>query len=135
MNKTFQDPICFIPPQCKSCEDPNLVFVFGSNEAGIHGAGAALHARKYHGAMPGRGFGMPDDAKSFAIPTKNRMIKTLPLEAIREYVKEFIFIAMTLPHIKFNLTRIGCGLAGYTDSDIAPMFKDAPINVIKPEGW
>lgn len=110
------------------CTKPARVFVFGSNEAGIHGAGAAKHARIHHGAVHGVGFGLV--GTSFAIPTKDFGIETLPLPKIQKYVERFLKFAREIPELTFNVTRIGCGLAGYTDTDIAPMFKKAPKNVI-----
>jgi len=109
------------------------IFVFGSNLAGRHGKGAALHALKHHGALYGCGFGI--QGTSYAIPTKDLNIKTLPLNVIQEHVKEFIAFAKAHPEATFKVTRIGCGLAGYTDSQIAPMFKNAPSNCILPDGW
>ena len=110
-----------------------MIFVFGSNEAGRHGAGAALYAVQNHGAIYGVGFGM--QGNSFGIPTKDKNIRTLPLEKIKEYVDKFIAYAKMHPDKSFQVTRIGCGLAGYTDSQIAPMFKGAPNNCHLPEGW
>lgn len=110
-----------------------MIFVFGSNEAGIHGAGAALEARKNHGAKLGIGFGHVGN--SFAIPTKDENIKTLPLSTIKKYVQMFLAYAESTPEETYQVTRIGCGLAGYTDADIAPMFEHAPLNCILPEGW
>ena len=109
------------------------VFVFGSNLEGRHGAGAALFARQHHGAIYGVGVGL--QGHSYAIPTKDKNIKSLPLEGIYKYVQTFIGFAVRHPYITFNVTRIGCGLAGYTDYDIAPMFKGAPPNCKLPEGW
>jgi len=109
------------------------VFVFGSNLAGRHGKGAALHARKHHGAQYGVGFGVTGNA--FAIPTKDRHLRTLALDEIKRYVDIFVGYAGLHPELEFNVTRIGCGLAGYTDTDIAPMFKDAPSNCHLPSGW
>ncbi len=109
------------------------IFVFGSNLAGRHGKGAALFARKNHGAIYGQPFGL--QGRSFAIPTKDSGLKTLPLWVIEKYVKDFITFANKHPEYTFTLTRIGCGLAGYKDLDIAPMFINAPKNVIKPIGW
>lgn len=109
------------------------IFVFGSNLAGRHGKGAALYAYTHHGAIFYKGVGR--QGMSYAIPTKDSGLMTLPLWAIKHYVEDFIKYAKDHPELTFQLTRIGCGLAGYTDTDIAPMFKDAPNNVIKPEGW
>ncbi len=111
-----------------------MIFVFGSNLAGRHGKGAALHARQYHGAIYGYGLGM--QGNSYAIPTKGHKLQTLELHVIESYVKQhFIEFAQAHPELTFNVTRIGCGLAGYTPEQIAPMFKDAPSNCNLPDGW
>lgn len=110
-----------------------MVFVFGSNLAGRHGKGAALHARLCHGAVYGCGEGRQGD--SYAIPTKDHNIRTLPLEQIAKHVESFIEHARLHSNEQFQVTRIGCGLAGYKDSDIAPLFKDAPDNCDLPDGW
>ena len=110
-----------------------MIFVFGSNLAGRHGKGAALEARQKHGAIYGKGVGL--QGRSYAIPTKDANIRTLRLTTIREYVKDFIEFAKAHPEMTFNVTRIGCGLAGYKDKDIAPMFRDAPANCNLPDGW
>ncbi len=106
------------------------VFVFGSNLAGIHGAGAAKTALALHGAEWGKGNGHYGD--SYAIPTKDEFIHTLPLHEIREFVVQFIQYAKDHPELKFQLTAIGCGLAGYTVEDIRPMFEGTPPNVTWP---
>lgn len=110
-----------------------MVFVFGSNLAGIHGAGAALYARNNHGAIYGQGIGL--QGNSYGIPTKDRNIKTLPLNVIEKHVNDFITFAKANYEMTFQITKIGCGLAGYKSSDIAPMFKDAPTNCYLPEEW
>lgn len=96
------------------------IFVFGSNLAGRHGKSAALFARQKHGAIYGQGIGL--QGNSYAIPTKDASIRTLPLIEIRKHVNNFIQYAAAHPDMTFNVTRIGCGLAGYKDIDIAPMF-------------
>lgn len=106
------------------------IFVFGSNLAGRHGAGAALFAVKNCGAVYGKGFG--HHGNSFAIPTKDAYINTLPLTTINEYVIKFLQYATDNPSLIFKLTPIGCGLAGYEPKDIAPMFIKAPSNVLLP---
>lgn len=106
------------------------VFVFGSNLAGRHGAGAAKFARTNHGAVYGKGIG--HHGNSYAIPTKDEYIKTLPLDKIKPYVDQFIEYAKNNPSLTFKLTPIGCGLAGYEPTDIAPMFVSAPYNVLIP---
>lgn len=107
-----------------------LIFVFGSNMAGRHGKGAALYARKHHGAIYGKGWGR--QGNSYAIPTKGRNLETLPLTLIAVDVDDFIQYALAHPHDTFQVTAIGCGLAGYSPEQIAPMFKDAPANCILP---
>lgn len=97
------------------------VFVFGSNLAGIHGKGAALHARQYYGAKYGQGRGMTGSA--YALPTKATPRETLPLTAIKEYIDEFIDFAKAHPEKRFAITRVGCGLAGYNWTfEIRPLF-------------
>lgn len=109
------------------------VFVFGSNESGIHGGGAARYAYDNLGAKWGNGTGL--QGKSYAIPTKDYQIKTLPLQKIQIYINDFINFAYKNSHLKFFVTKIGCGLAGLTVKDIAPMFKnvDKINNIILPE--
>ena len=109
------------------------IFVFGSNLAGRHGAGAALFAKKHHGAIYGQGIGL--QGQSYGIPTKGNQLQILPISAIQHHVKVFIDFASAHPEHTFNVTRIGCGLAGYTDAQIAPLFRGAPINCNLPEGW
>ena len=72
---------------------------------------------------------------SYAIPTKDHALRTLPLYDIREHVNTFIDYAKASPGLTFLVTRIGCGLAGYQDEEISPMFKDAPENCVLPAGW
>jgi hypothetical protein len=97
-----------------------LVFVFGSNQAGIHGKGAALTAATYFGAESGEGEG--HFGNSYAIPTKNNMLCPLALPHIRIGINDFIDYAIASTRCFFFVTRVGCGLAGYTDMDIAPLF-------------
>jgi hypothetical protein len=103
-----------------------MIFVFGSNEAGVHGLGAAKVALKRFGAEYGKGYGL--QGESFAIPTKDFKIRTLPLNMINNYVNYFLKFAYDNPSMEFYVTRIGTGLAGYTDEEIAPMFETAPKN-------
>jgi hypothetical protein len=111
---------------------PDEIFVFGSNLAGRHGKGAALHARQEHGAIYGQGVGL--QGSSWAIPTKDHRLQTLPLHEIAGYVAAFLTQAEVLyPHLTFRVTPIGCGLAGYKPSDIAPLFTNVPANVILPD--
>ena len=125
-------------PDCEYCvgrpvKAKREIFVFGSNLAGRHGAGAAKYAYDNHKAIYGIGVGLQGD--SYGIPTKDQNIQTLPLETIRLYVEQFIEFARLTPDLLFNVTAIGCGLAGYNPSQIAPMFSSASglSNVRLPE--
>lgn len=109
------------------------IFVFGSNLAGRHGKGAALHARKHYGAIYGMGCG--PTGRSYAIPTKDEYLRVLPLDVIREHVARFIEHARLNPHDKFIVTAVGTGLAGYKHEQIAPMFKGSPSNCALPDEW
>lgn len=102
-------------------------FVFGSNEAGRHGKGAALCAKQYFGAIYGQGHG--EQGNSYALATKDASLHSLSLDEIRENVRIFLQHAKNHPHKIFAVSRVGCGLAGYKDEDIAPMFKGSPSNV------
>lgn len=124
------------PENIQADELNHAIFVFGSNESGIHGAGAALFAKNELHAREGTGFGRTSPW-SFAIPTKDWGIKTLPLSIIIFYVHRFIEYAIQYPEQTFYVTQIGCGLAGYTPEDIAPMFRDAMDlkNVYLPQSF
>lgn len=111
----------------------NEVFVFGSNAAGRHGAGAAKFAAQHCGAIYGQGEGL--QGQSYAIPTKNSSIRSLFLTEIAEHVEKFIGFAYKNQHLQFIVSRIGCGLAGFTDEEIAPLFKNAPANCDLPGQW
>jgi hypothetical protein len=101
-----------------------LVFVFGSNLAGAHGAGAAAYARVHEGATLGIGEGL--SGNSYALPTKDHQINSLSLEKIKEHVNKFLDFARNHPMLEFKVTQIGCGLAGFKPEQIAPMFVGAP---------
>lgn len=109
------------------------VFVFGSNLAGIHGAGAAKQALTSFGAIYGSGVGRM--GRSFAIPTKDEDLRILPLERIRAYVKLFLAYVGNHPEEEFFLTAIGTGYAGYAHSEIAPVFYPTKPNVSYPGVW
>ena len=94
------------------------VFVFGSNLAGMHGGGAAYVAFKKFGAVMGCGVGLR--GQSYAIPTMQGGVET-----IKPYVDEFIAFASDHPEFFFYVTRIGCGIAGFRDKEIAPLFAKA----------
>lgn len=98
------------------------IFVFGSNKAGRHGKGAALYARQYHGAIYGVGHGI--QGNSYGIPTKDENLGVLSLEEIKTYIDEFVKFATVNKNMKFNITKIGCGFAGYTWPQIRPLFPE-----------
>ena len=108
----------------------NEIFVFGSNLAGAHGGGAARLAYRQFGAVWGKGVGL--HGRTYAIPTMQGGVKT-----IKPYVDEFIRFAIEHPSLTFLVTRIGCGIAGFQDRDIAPLFKAAinVDNIILPKGF
>lgn len=109
------------------------IFVFGSNQSGRHGRGAAKQALTW-GAKWGRADGI--QGRTYGIPTKNASItKTLTVEVIGDYVDKFISFAVENPNLTFLVTEIGCGLAGYKPKDIAPLFKEAALlsNVYLPK--
>lgn len=110
-----------------------MIFVFGSNLAGRHGKGAALTARKDWGAVYGIGIGRTGD--SYAIPTKGYALEVLSLAIINVHIMNFIQYAKEHPELDFYVTKIGCGLAGYKEEQIIPMFAKAPRNCRLPEGW
>lgn len=98
----------------------NQVFVFGSNKAGRHGAGAAKDAMKF-GCVYGHFFGRM--AQTYAIPTKTVELRVMNLDEIYQCVKIFIRHAFEHPNDIFLVTPIGCGLANYRPEQIAPMFE------------
>lgn len=106
------------------------IFVFGSNLAGQHGGGAARMAYRHFGAEWGVGVGLT--GKCYAIPTMHG-----GLDAIRPYVDDFIRYAKEHPNNRFLLTRVGCGIAGFKDRDMAELFKEALEipNITIPKEW
>ena len=113
--KQFRDRIA---PDIISTLKDNEIFVFGSNLAGMHGGGAARVAAQKFGAVMGQGVGL--QGQSYAIPTMQGGVET-----IAPYVDEFIKFADCHPKMTFLVTRIGCGIAGFTDEEIAPLFAGA----------
>jgi hypothetical protein len=126
----------FTPNNITSLE-PNQIFVFGSNLAGRHGKGAAKIALQRFNASYGQPEGL--QGQSYAIPTKDKRLTTLPLEKISSHVQTFLSFAASHPHLEFLVTPIGCGLAGYQEQDIAPLFFPGglvpTLNVILPASF
>lgn len=112
---------------------PSKILVFGSNESGIHGAGAAKFAYEKKGARYGKCYGHYGD--SFAIPTKDEDIGIMPIGRIAQYIAGFLAYAAGHRKLTFEVTALGCGLAGYTHREIAPLFKGATTNCIFDARW
>lgn len=108
----------------------NEIFVFGSNLQGMHGGGAAFIAYEKFGAIWGQGVGL--QGQSYGIPTMHGGV-----DAIKPYVDEFIEFAKSHPEMIFLVTRIGCGIAGFRDEEIAPLFQDCieMENVLLPRSF
>ncbi len=119
----------YTPGRIDTLED-NEIFVFGSNLGGFHGGGAARLAYNKFGAVWGQGDGL--QGQSYAIPTMQGGIDT-----IQPYVDEFITFARQHPELTFLVTRIGCGIAGFEDSEIAPLFRESLTlqNVVLPKSF
>ena len=117
----------FTPERISELKE-NEIFVFGSNLAGSHGGGAAYAAYRKFGAIWGQGVGL--QGQSYGIPTMHGGV-----EAIKPYVDEFIEFAKLHPELKFFVTKIGCGIAGFREKEIAPLFAGAISlkNVCLPE--
>ena len=113
--------------------EPNQIFVYGANEKGVHGAGAAKLALRW-GAKMGQ---YELVGQTYGIPTKDKKIQTLPLDKIQVHVDTFLATAFSHTEYEFLVSKIGCGLAGYRPEDIAPLFKIIKTgvfeNVILPE--
>ena len=92
--------------------------MFGSNLAGLHAGGAARVAMRNFGAVWGQGVGL--QGRSYAIPTMQGGVDT-----IKPYVDDFVAFAKSRPDLLFYVTRIGCGIAGFADEEIAPLFAEA----------
>lgn len=115
-----------ITPENITSIKENEVFVFGSNEGGKHGKGAAKTALGW-GAKWGQASGL--QGRTYGIPTKDKTIRrVLTINEIKPYVDEFITFAKANPHLTFLCTEIGCGLSRYKPKDIAPLFTEA-INI------
>lgn len=113
--------------------DETAVFVFGSNRAGIHGAGAARFARQCYGAESSVGEG--PTGRAYAVPTKDMQLKSLRLPEIAEGIKAFSDYASVHEDLSFQVTRIGCGLAGYSDGEVAGFFREHTPNMMLPGRW
>jgi len=112
---------------------PNEIFVFGSNQRGAHAGGAARLAKERFGAQEGVGEGLTGQSYAFPTLTANfEKVSRASLEASRD---RFFATASRHPDKTFLLTKVGCGIAGFTEDEIRPLFKNAPANVTLPEDW
>ena len=105
--------------------EPGEIFVFGSNASGAHGAGAAATAVERFGAVWGQGDGL--QGQSYGIDTMSGM------DTMRDGVERFLAFAREHPELRFLVTEIGCGIAGYTPAQVGPLFRGAPDNVVLPD--
>lgn len=123
------DELKYTPENITELE-PDDIFVFGSNLEGMHLGGAARTAVEKFGAIMGQGVGI--QGQSYAIPTMQGGVDT-----IKPYVDQFIDLAREWDQNTFYITRIGCGIAGFRDEEIAPLFRDALslYNVRLPRRW
>jgi hypothetical protein len=111
------------------------IFVFGSNRAGRHGKGAALHAAQHYGAEPGVGEGLTGNA--YAIPTKGAKLERLVFAEIDDAICRFLAFARAAPELRFLLTPVGTGLAGHSKADVWAVLKreGVPENVVLTSSW
>ena len=109
------------------------VFVFGSNLLGIHGGGAARYAVTKLGAADGIGEG--PTGRTYALPTCSRPGVPMTIESVRIHVQHFLAHAARTPDTRYYVSAVGCGIAGFTEGEVAPMFAGAPDNCDLPDGW
>lgn len=124
---SFDDEQMMYTPDVVNSLADNEIFVFGSNLRGWHQGGAAKHAQRYFGAIWGQGVGL--QGQSYAIPTMQGGVNT-----IKPYVDNFIAFAREHQELRFLVTPIGCGIAGFSPIQIAPLFSDAvgDNNIVLP---
>lgn len=114
-----------ITPSNITSLSPNEVFVFGSNTRGVHGAGAARTALQW-GARYGEGHGL--QGQTYALATVRVPGEKLPMLSLQRNINDFIAFASLNPGRTFLVTEVGCGLAGFSVEEVAPLFADA-VNV------
>jgi len=113
----------------------NIIFVFGSNLSGRHGKGAALHARNHYGAEYGIGEGRTGD--SYALPTKDEKLASLPFLEVVDNIDTFFMYALENPELTFKFTPVGTGLAGQNKEELIEILKSVhiPDNVLLTGSW
>lgn len=112
---------------------PNEIFVFGSNQGGRHAGGAARLAKDKFGAEEGVGEGLT--GQSYAFPTLTAAFEKVSRAALETSRDRFFATARAHPDQVFLLTKVGCGIAGFREDQIRPLFENAPSNVVLPEDW
>lgn len=112
---------------------PHEIFVFGSNLLGQHGGGAAKIAHEKFGARWGVGMGLT--GQCYAFPTLNEKYEKMEVSELKAFVASLKLTAELIPSKLFLLTKVGCGIAGFEESEMKVLFEDMPPNVIKPKGW
>lgn len=110
-----------------------MIFVFGSNLAGKHGKGAALMAMRHHGAIYGIGSGLMN--RCYALPTKWTPWKPMTIGDVSVEVSSFLSCAASHPELQFQVTQVGCGLAGHDTRQMAQLFHEAPANCFFDTAW
>ena len=125
------------PTTPAAIDTTHMIFVFGSNEEGAHGGGAARIARTKHGAIWGQAEGL--QGSSYGLPTCHKPVGQpgwqIPFAAVHQYVENFLKFATDNPQLEFQVTQVGCGLAGWTIDQIAPLFLGAPSNCYFDTAW
>lgn len=112
---------------------PNQFFVFGSNLAGIHAGGAARQAQEQFGAEEGIGEGIT--GQCYAFPTLERDFNKRGFRGLAKSRDRLFATARALPEKTFLLTKVGCGIAGYSETEMSYLFLNSPENIVKPKGW
>lgn len=128
----WYDTVLVTPMTQEHVWQKDEVFCYGSNESGVHMAGAARYALDNCGALM---YKTGYHGNSYGVSTKDKNIQTLPLPAIYKHVREFLDFAEDNSNLKFFVTAIGTGLAGIPHVDMARMFVDAPSNCRLPPEW
>ena len=113
--------------------EPNEIFVFGSNQCGAHAGGAARLAKEKFGAQEGVGEGLT--GQCYAFPTLTAGFEKVSRSSLEASRDRFFAAARQNPDKTFLLTKVGCGIAGFAEDEIRPLFKNAPENVTLPEDW
>jgi hypothetical protein len=132
-SSTANDPVTSSIWTASSVGFCNATFVFASNLLGHHSRGSALDARTWLGAADGVASGITGEC--YAIPTKDKALRTLPLATVAGHIGSFLRFAAENPKQRFQLTRVGCGLSAFRDDEIAPLFKGYTYNLILPGAW